>query len=179
MRTTMWAALAVMAACAGDDTTKDSGETGATDGDADTDTDSDADADPTVDSITASCSGTTITYSAGITGSPDTAMIYAVDAANVNPWGDNNDLTGTDWSVALADGTTLADPTVDYERNVSTVFTCADHIDAGVMSYAVAIFDAAGAQIDCLATGDDAASLIDSSIEGFNAPDFDISACHE
>lgn len=118
-------------------------------------------------------------HNATTTGTVFSVVIYATDNANYPPWSDNHDLVETApgvWSVDLIAGASF--PTT---RNVDTLFDCVFHINDVVMSYAIAGFDANGAQLDCLVSGADPVGIVDGSNQGVGEPVdplFDLVNCH-
>jgi len=186
-----FAALAAMlVGCPTDDKT-DSGTTL-------TDTD---DTDETTDACETTFSGPVTVQTANVTcdasgvvtidvetqGWTSGGYIYAVDTRNASPWADEHDLDSYEYDpcgtydklkVELQTGAALA----DWERNVSSVFTCDGHYEDGALSYAAAVLDLYGDVADCMAWGEDPQAIIDGTVVGYynydNGPaSFDPSIC--
>lgn len=115
--------------------------------------------------------------------------VFAIDSASAVPWTEEHDLESAErdpcgaWDhlhrVVPARASTASTTTALYERNVSSFFTCDAHIDAGVMTYAFAVLDDAGAVIDCVIAGADPQGLADGTYAPafVEEPSFDLTAC--
>ena len=164
--------------CGGDkDSDTGADDTATTGGDTDTeDTDTGNPPAASIDSQSASCAGTTTTYTVGTSGDVAEVRWYAVDNANASPWGENSQLTGSGGNFTI-DLEAVAAPG-DVVDNSTTLYACS-FIDDVVMSYVAAAYDASGAQVDCVAWGADAAGLVAETAVGVNPVDplIDLSSC--
>jgi hypothetical protein len=177
-----------------------------TDSDTDTDTDTDSDADtgcpdgiyegPTViASAIVYCVGTTARYGLETEGLTSGGYIYSQETAGQyagGQWADNHTLEPFDTDPCgyydrldreVQDGTTLADPLNDWQSDVSTIFTCSNHLqDNTYMTFAFAVDDLAGNLASCLAFGHDVQGMIDGLYYVYplaQPPAFDLSVCVE
>lgn len=184
-------ALAALAACSGPDDKGDSADTGALDTDgADTDTDTEAtcpdgvyEGPVSIVSWDVSCVNDQVTYSIETEGWTNDGVVYSQETENTPPWSDEHDLVSYEFDECqswdkLQTVLTTGAATTDWVPNESTVFSCADHFNSPVMSYAAQVLDINGDVADCVAWGEDPQALVDGTAEpGANAPTFDLSTC--
>jgi hypothetical protein len=181
-------ALAALAACSGPDDKDGSGETGTTG----TDCPDGVFTGPVlITDYSATCDGDgNARYYVETQGWTANGRLFAQETENdpAGQWSDNHDLISyefdecQEWDHLEAVLTTGAS-TTDWETNVSTVFTCAGHIDpvapdAPVMSYAAQVDDLDGNAAHCVAWGQDPQGMIDDTAgTRINDPGFDLSGC--
>jgi hypothetical protein len=138
----------------------------------------------TITGATVSCDGAlTVTLEAQTDNPAAGGQVFAIDSGNDIPWAETHDLDLIGSSLVRT-LTTCAYPCPDldeYVRNTSSVFSCAQHFEQPVMSYAFFATDASGAVSDCVAGGENGTAVIDGSAASINGvePDYPRSACRE
>ena len=167
-------------------------DTGKTDSGTTDNTDTDGGCDTTysgpvtITSGSASCTAGTATIEVETTGWTGDGRIYQTDNADNPPWEDEHDLTSYEFDACGAwdhlKTTLTTDAGLDWEENVSTLFSCDGHYNGGdVMSYAAMVNDLTGTPADCLAWGHDPNQIIDNSatVGGGteDGPSWDTSIC--
>ncbi len=120
-----------------------------------------------------------VTFTASTDGLTSGGLIYSQETGNVEPqYSDEHDLESTDWDEECGSFDNLA-RTLSTDAafgasvvNQSTVFSCAadTHFASDVMSYVVRVYDFDDSMADCLAAGDDAQGVLDSTYEAVNPP---------
>lgn len=145
----------------------------------------------TIEQASVECNGNnTVRFAAETKGWTDGGYVFSQETGNPEPqWSDQHDLASVDFDPCgafdklereIQDGDTLADPTNDWQENVSSVFQCDDHYESPgiVMSYAFAVVDIDGAFADCVAYGDDPDGLVNDAYNRLANPvGFDASDC--
>lgn len=131
----------------------------------------------------------TVRFYAETVGLASAGVVFQQETANAEPqWSDEHDLVSIDadpagaWThleLQIADGSTLGNPFADWERNVSTAFTCAAHITGPghVMSWVFAVYDTSGAVAGCVAFGNDGQGVLDAAYVRIDEPSFDVGSC--
>lgn len=140
----------------------------------------------TVQEANVTCAADVATIDVMTEGWTGGGYVYTIETANAQPWADEHDLTSYEFDpcgaydklkVELTAGEELA----NLARNESTLFTCDNHYNAGVLTYAAAVLDLQGAVADCMAWGDDPDAVINGTVlSPYNyetGPTFDPSDC--
>jgi hypothetical protein len=139
------------------------------------------------------CSGSTVRFAAETEGLTGDGMVFSQETGSEyagGQWADNHSIETYEFDVCgfydrlereIQDGTTLNEPLNDYERDVSSVFTCDDHYsDNNFMTFAFGVMDQAGGLADCFAFGEDPSGLADGDYDDERIgedPDFNLSDC--
>ena len=185
--------MALAIACNGSDSDKTgaTGDSTTTPGDDDDVTGTDCAPDgpytgpTTITTAAVSCDGTNVTFTAETQGVTLGGIIFSQETGTGGAqWSDNHDLASVSFDAVCNTfdnlSATVAASGVD-ERNVSSLFTCADHYDvADKMTYAVSVNDATGNNVSCYAFGHDVQGMKDGTYNDVGqGSDFDLANCVE
>jgi hypothetical protein len=168
------ALMALAAAACNGDVGDKSGETGGTGGCEDV-----YDGPISITMVDVTCDGAdNVRFSAETEGWTAGGDVFAIDTRNVNPFSEEHSLEVYEhdecgfWDRLERIVTTTPYPAPNpvepgYEADVSSLFSCSDHYEAGqpVMTYAFFVYDDAGALADCYVAGHDAAGLINGDYD--------------
>jgi hypothetical protein len=134
--------------------------------------------------VTCSISGDQVEYSACTEGPSPGGWVFAQETGNPGPnWSDAHrlDRVASDpqgWWNSLARRLQTQASIATWTTDVNTLFTCGSHLeDPLVMTFAVMVYDEAGAFADCVVWGQNPAALIDGTILRVNEPPFDPTPC--
>ena len=137
------------------------------------------------------CTGSNVHFEARTKGLTGDGWVFSQETGSEyagGQWADNHTIESYEFDTCgtfdklerdIQDGTTLSDPVNDWQQDVSSVFTCANHYsDNGFMTFAFSVDDQSGNQADCLAFGDDVEGMKnnDYNIVG-DDPVFNLQAC--
>ncbi|MEM6926124.1 MAG: putative metal-binding motif-containing protein [Myxococcota bacterium] len=144
--------------------------------------------DPTIGAFDVECmAGPPVRIRFDVTvGSPVArGIVYLADTGFVPAFGDEHDLfpvapDGDGLDAELTQELGISD-IGGLERNSTTIFfSCDQFFDAGIMTYAVAIYDDADTLLDCVVTGSDPGDFLTGTFpETGLEPSFDTTSCRE
>ncbi|MEQ1506947.1 MAG: hypothetical protein ABMB14_32265 [Myxococcota bacterium] len=165
-------------ACTGDLGTKDSGT--------DSGTCNWFQGPTTITRVSVDCTGSTVRFEADTEGWTDGGWVFSQETENgPSQWSDTHDLDSYEYepcnqSDKLEQELSTGASVEGWQIDQSTVFTCADHYNVPVMTYAFGVKDVDGNLVDCAAFGEDVQGMISNSAgDRVNDPDFDISDCEQ
>lgn len=142
-----------------------------------------------IGSASVTCTDTTVRFQAETVGLTSGGMVFSQETANDEPqWADNHSLLTYEFDPCgfvdkleryLDDGSTLEDPLNEYQTDISTVFTCANHYNQpNMMTYAFGVNDMSGNLTDCYAFGNDVQGMKAQSYDlAGEDPDFNLIYC--
>lgn len=139
----------------------------------------------TIDALSVTCDDQEyVTFGMDTLGEvPLQGMVFAMETANSPPWSEEHDLwlrdevgCGATFEMRVVSQSVPSAPF--YERDAVSLFSCGSHIESDVMTYAFAVYDAAGFS-GCVVAGQDPEGLRDGVYDALmiNAPSFDLAGC--